>query len=79
MSNGTTKYDESESSTVIQPTAVIRPFIQSYKTANTKRSQHEPLIMQTRSMRLHSYDHHRYYNNQNNINFLHQQRLIRQT
>lgn len=79
MGNGTTKYDESESSTEIQPTKVFTSFIQSSKTANTKRSQQEPLIMQTRSMRLHSYDHHRYYNNQNNINFLHQQRLIRQT
>ncbi|CAF0846339.1 unnamed protein product [Rotaria sordida] len=77
--NGTSKYDESESSTEIQ-TTVIASIVQPPKTAtNTKRARQEPLIMQARGMRLHSYDHHYYYKKQNNMNFLQQQRLIRQT
>lgn len=44
-----------------------------------KHTRQEPLIMQARGMRLRSHDPHHYYNNQNNLNFLQQQRLIRQT
>lgn len=35
--------------------------------------------MPARNMRLRAYDRYHYYNNQNNINFLQQQRLIRQS
>ncbi|CAF0989632.1 unnamed protein product [Rotaria sp. Silwood1] len=78
--NGTSKYDESESSTEIQTTTVITSMVQPPKTtANTKRTRQEPLIMQPRGMRLHSYDHNYYYQKQNNMNFLQQNRLIRQT
>ncbi|CAF0851636.1 unnamed protein product [Adineta steineri] len=76
----TSRYDESESSTEIQPsTAVTTSIIQPSKTPDVKRIRHEPLIMQTRAMRHYSYDHHRYYNNSSSINFLQQHRLIRQT
>jgi len=74
----TSKYDESESSTEIQ-TTIISSLAQPPKSVNTNRARQEPLIMQARGMRLRSYDHHQYYNNQNNMNFFQQQRLIRQT
>ncbi|CAF3250764.1 unnamed protein product [Rotaria socialis] len=82
--NETFKYDESESSTEIQTSTIIPSIIQPPATAvNSKRIRQEPLIMQPRGMRLHSYDHHHhhhyYYKNPNTMNFLQQQRLIRQT
>jgi hypothetical protein len=77
--NHPSKYDESESSTEIQGTTVITSIIQPLKINNTQRTRQEPLIMQPRGMRLHSHDLHRYYNNQTTMNFLQQQRLIRQT
>ena len=77
--NETSKYDESETSTEVQDTTVITSIIQPFKTPDTKRIRQEPLIMQPRGMRLHVYNHHHYYNNQNNMNFVQQQRLIRQT
>jgi hypothetical protein len=73
----TSKYDESESSTEIQ--TIISSIVQPPKLIKTNRARQEPLIMQARGMRFRSYDHHRYYNNQNNMNFFQQQRLIRQT
>jgi len=76
--NTISKYDESESSTEIQ-TTIISSIVQIPKSANTKRIRQEPLIMQAHGMRLRSHDHRHYYNNQNTISFLQQQRLIRQT
>ncbi len=72
------KCDESETSTEIQPTTARTTFVLPPKTVNTQRTRQEPLIMQARGMRIHSYDH-RYYTNHNNMNFFQQQRLIRQT
>ncbi len=77
--NKTSKYDESETSTEVQDTTVITSIIQPFKTTDTKRMRQEPLIMQPRGMRLHAYDHHHYYTNQNCMNYVQQQRLIRQT
>ncbi len=76
--NATARYDESESSTEIQ-TTIISSIPQVPKFTNIKRAQQEPLIMQARGMRLRSHDHRHYNNNPNNMNFLQQQRLIRQT
>ena len=74
--NGTSKYDESESSTEIQ--TIISSIVPAPKSAYTKRARQEPLIMQPRGMRVHAYDR-RFYVNHNNMNFFQQQRLIRQT
>jgi hypothetical protein len=76
--SGNLKCDESESSTEIQPTTVRSSYLLPAKTINVQRTRQEPLIMQARGMRVHSYDH-RYYINHNNMNFFQQQRLIRQT
>lgn len=74
------KYDESESSTEVQASTLIPSIVQPPKTtANSKCTRHEPLIMQPRSTRVHSYDHHYYHKNQNLMSFIQQQRLIRQT
>jgi hypothetical protein len=77
--NGNIKYDESEISTIVQPTNVLTPFVPPAKTLNIKRTRQEPLIMQARGMHFHSYDHRYHINNNNNMNFFQQQRLIRQT
>jgi len=76
--NTTSKYDESESSTEIQ-TTIISSIVQLPKSANVKLTRQEPLIMQARGMRLRSHDPYQFYNQQNNMNFLQQQRLIRPT
>jgi len=76
--NRNSKYDESETSTEIQPTKVLTSFVSPTKTLNIQRTRQEPLIMQARGMHVDSYDH-RYYINHNNMNFFQQQRLIRQT
>ncbi|CAF2530102.1 unnamed protein product [Rotaria sp. Silwood2] len=77
--NGASKYEESESSTEIQTTVITSMVTSPKTTINTKHTRQEPLIMQARGMRLHSYDHHYYFKKQNNMNFLQQQRLIHQT
>lgn len=76
--NTTSKYDESESSTEIQ-TTIISSIVQLPKSANIKLTRQEPLIMQAHGMRLRSHDPYQFYNQHNNMNFLQQQRLIRQT
>jgi len=73
------KYDESDVSTEIQPTNVLTSFVSSTKKQSIKHTRQEPLIMQTRGMHIHSYDHRYHTNHNNSMNFFQQQRLIRQT
>jgi hypothetical protein len=77
--NRNLKYNESDVSTEIQPINILTSFVSPVKRQSIKTTRQEPLIMQTRGMHIHSYDHRYHINHNNSMNFFQQQRLIRQT